>query len=697
MAFNLHFQETFFVSGFYNKSTGLAYSIFQSPFSGDFLCFLVAFLHLCSVDCAFQSPFSGDFLCFLCLLQWLLWGWHKLSISIFRRLSLFRTVLQIITQCGIDAFNLHFQETFFVSGVKKMADWREELSFQSPFSGDFLCFWLFASRRLPTLFLSISIFRRLSLFRNSVNYSVISEDVLSISIFRRLSLFHGRGFEEDVWEEDFQSPFSGDFLCFKSPLSTRSSILSFLSISIFRRLSLFPTTWWSGNSPVDLNFQSPFSGDFLCFCSAGFVHDVSRCRLSISIFRRLSLFLHRCFVELFCFALFQSPFSGDFLCFSAYIRYMSIGTLAFNLHFQETFFVSFRKKEKKLSYDTWAFNLHFQETFFVSCISQWWWTYSEILSISIFRRLSLFRRQSLVYLPLRYYFQSPFSGDFLCFIQIAERYPNKREIFQSPFSGDFLCFSYHFVSASWGSSFNLHFQETFFVSENEHYVQWQVFFQSPFSGDFLCFVQSNDKITERTNKLSISIFRRLSLFHSIVVCVVEDEEVTFNLHFQETFFVSCFQTITPERSYSNFQSPFSGDFLCFQSTRRCSSRGRYRLSISIFRRLSLFLDHDTSGAMHTLPSFNLHFQETFFVSLPAEHTDEVVWMFFQSPFSGDFLCFENLLLPKYPPKRFLSISIFRRLSLFPGLIRRGLGRVLKDFQSPFSGDFLCFETLKSLI
>ena len=94
----------------------------------------------------------------------------------------------------------------------------------------------------------------------------------------------------------------------------------------------------------------------------------------------------------------------------------------------------------------------------------------------------------------------------------------KFDSFQSPFSGDFLCFFtglFH-VSCDLRWAFNLHFQETFFVSKELRApvtLMGEELFQSPFSGDFLCF---------------------------------EDDEVlvamlaarTFNLHFQETFFVS---------------------------------------------------------------------------------------------------------------------------------------------------------------
>ena len=123
--------------------------------------------------------------------------------------------------------------------------------------------------------------------------------------------------DEDVEFLDFQSPFSGDFLCFES------SLLCIVSRS--------------------LPFQSPFSGDFLCFSRTGHTAKLQKCQN------------------------FQSPFSGDFLCFR-------VGTMG------------------KAARSSPAFNLHFQEIFFVSSVG----TVEEVmrikLSISIFRRFSLFRK-----------------------------------------------------------------------------------------------------------------------------------------------------------------------------------------------------------------------------------------------------------------------------------------------------------------
>ena len=120
--------------------------------------------------------------------------------------------------------------------------------------------------------------------------------------------------------------------------------------------------------------------------------------------------------------------------------------------------------------------------------------------------------------------------------------------FQSPFSGDFLCFFSSFQSSrSVQTTFNLHFQEIFFVSRQDDEV----------------------------------------LFDLI--------PLTFNLHFQEIFFVSQL----PKSFYNfgainYFQSPFSGDFLCFGSGRAGQKEVSKNLSISIFRRFSLFLEqYDT--------------------------------------------------------------------------------------------------------
>ncbi len=167
------------------------------------------------------------------------------------------------------------------------------IAFQSPFSGDFLCFAIIDHYPLPfPVRLSISIFRRLSLFRNTI-FTIFTNamEVLSISIFRRLSLFH--------------------------PLPARVGIV-----------------------PVRV-FQSPFSGDFLCFIGEPGAGKTHTC-------------------------VFQSPFSGDFLCFFIPSDLSQLNHRSFNLHFQETFFVSCLRERFCAGGGSIAFNLHFQETFFVS-------------------------------------------------------------------------------------------------------------------------------------------------------------------------------------------------------------------------------------------------------------------------------------------------------------------------------------------
>ena len=88
-----------------------------------------------------------------------------------------------------------------------------------------------------------------------------------------------------------------------------------------------------------------------------------------------------------------------------------------------------------------SFNLHFQETFFVSAEGRRRRNLNVHLSISIFRRLSLFPgRLSKSKISSSANFQSPFSGDFLCF-PVQQPFCRRRAVrFQSPFSGDFLCF-----------------------------------------------------------------------------------------------------------------------------------------------------------------------------------------------------------------------------------------------------------------
>ena len=139
-------------------------------------------------------------------------------------------------------------------------------------------------------------------------------------------------------------------------------------------------------------------------------------KLSISIFRRLSLFR------------------------TIFRHFLLKCKMAFNLHFQETFFVSVRNT---LHHPTrqMSFNLHFQETFFVSRASQ-----------------QIFQAEEL-------HFQSPFSGDFLCFPLVVSLYAGAEGTFNLHFQETFFVSkSSSFSSTSSSFTFNLHFQETFFVS-----------------------------------------------------------------------------------------------------------------------------------------------------------------------------------------------------------------------------------------
>ncbi len=191
------------------------------------------------------------------------------------------------------------------------------------------------------------------------------------------------------------------------------------------------------------------------------------------------------------------------------------------------------------------------------------------LSISIFRRLSLFQARNNSKGWLVGYFQSPFSGDFLCFV-IKVKILDARWIkdFQSPFSGDFLCFLIRsLVNCEISVIFQSPFSGDFLCFELREKLGVSgkiIVFQSPFSGDFLCFRHLYRHTKEVPPALSISIFRRLSLFPKI----------------------------------------------------RGGGRNElFRiLSISIFRRLSLFLLQPGSPETPATITFNLHFQETFFVS-----------------------------------------------------------------------------------
>ena len=213
--------------------------IFQSPFSGDFLCFKSLSVKGWTIENGFQSPFSGDFLCFLRNLNDRTAIENiKLSISIFRRLSLFPLSPIITLRRNNISFNLHFQETFFVSSRLNVQTNRL-YSFQSPFSGDFLCFM---RRSIVNVNLSFA-------------FNLHFQETFFVSYWT-ISLKSKR----QTFNLHFQETF---FVSSPSCLPSMTYLIT-LSISIFRRLSLFLQKQLSylGIKP---NFQSPFSGDFLCF------------------------------------------------------------------------------------------------------------------------------------------------------------------------------------------------------------------------------------------------------------------------------------------------------------------------------------------------------------------------------------------------------------------------------------------------
>ena len=173
----------------------------------------------------------------------------------------------------LESFNLHFQETFFVSKSRARR-----------------------TAHYPPARLSISIFRRLSLFLNKA--AAIAELIyeLSISIFRRLSLFRSVIGKLVLFARYFQSPFSGDFLCFRAKECT-DGYTSFTAFNLHFQETFFVSLKQSTSYRwLVEHFQSPFSGDFLCF-------NCSNCTSHVLI------------------SFFQSPFSGDFLCFLFYRRW----------------------------------------------------------------------------------------------------------------------------------------------------------------------------------------------------------------------------------------------------------------------------------------------------------------------------------------------------------------------------------------
>ncbi len=113
---------------------------------------------------------------------------------------------------------------------------------------------------------------------------------------------------------------------------------------------------------------------------------------------------------------------------------------SFNLHFQETFFVSIKVIVNTLARLN-TFNLHFQETFFVSRFCSNLCTINIKLSISIFRRLSLFLPE----------LREEGNSTLVLSISIFRRL----SLFHVIIPKD---------DKLKGKTFNLHFQETFFVS-----------------------------------------------------------------------------------------------------------------------------------------------------------------------------------------------------------------------------------------
>ncbi len=142
---------------------------------------------------------------------------------------------------------------------------------------------------------------------------------------------------------NFQSPFSGAFLCFAYFNALDKAVTTYLSIPIFRGFSLFPICMYFLMSFISsFIFQSPFSGAFLCFAAERCFPSPSFCSLSIPIFRGFSLFRKMTLSSKTALYLcFQSPFSGAFLCFYDYCSYRNARiALTFNPHFQGLFFVS---------------------------------------------------------------------------------------------------------------------------------------------------------------------------------------------------------------------------------------------------------------------------------------------------------------------------------------------------------------------
>ena len=172
-------------------------------------------------------------------------------------------------------FNLHFQEIFFVSQRYQVHSHVGVEAFQSPFSGDFLCFEGYEWRRSKGFArrLSISIFRRFSLFRLSFDNCEAIPLQLSISIFRRFSLFPLMGrWTNMACTESFQSPFSGDFLCFPMlSASTRST--SYLSFNLhFQEIFFVSQQNRQIRCGSKIAFNLHFQEIFFVSCPDGWCH-----------------------------------------------------------------------------------------------------------------------------------------------------------------------------------------------------------------------------------------------------------------------------------------------------------------------------------------------------------------------------------------------------------------------------------------
>ncbi len=149
--------------------------------------------------------------------------------------------------------------------------------------------------------------------------------------------------------------------------------------------------------------------------------------------------------------------------------------------------------------------------------------------------------------------------------------------FQSPFLGVLLCFSIQPIATPKASFLN---------------------FQSPFLGVLLCFGPRQLCIQCPRPPLSISIFRSSSLFH--LPC--EAELRPYKADFQSPFLgvLLCFKVVKlaqEELSIKLSISIFRSSSL-FHSLKRNIGKSGRSLSISIFRSSSLFLDRGVRLVLH---------------------------------------------------------------------------------------------------